>query len=322
MNKNHIRYNMKKHSKNFLQWRGVHRKLCLLVASLSCLLFLLAISFLPNRTVPTSHAAAPRSSESSLYTDTVIIMDNIDQIGIHDPGGYRFTAAQLYVNLAPSGDNIGLVKIPYSPDQDSKILNLRSMDSDGKKQVNQALGSFGPVDHSHKIAYFTPALKAAGDILKQTGSDQNRKYIVLVTDAVALSGDQNPCPASAGQLYHNWFCTAGDLEAQGIHLILLGFTRQGDEAALTPTKNYIENHGGTVLQIEDGDNVAQRLAQTYTEILTRTHPNIFLANFNGTPNTIQISPQDRLTDLTFVGVGASGTSLAQIETPTQGNIAG
>jgi hypothetical protein len=201
------------------------------------------------------------------------------------------------------------------------MLDLQPMDGNGKTQLNQKLGSFGKVDPGPN-AYFVPALQNASSILQKDNTSQNRKYIVLVTDAVALSADADPCPASQGQQFHNWFCTAGALEQQGIHIILLGFTKPGDEPKLVPTKNYLEQHGGTVLQIEDGDNVAQSLAQTYTELLTRTHPNIFSAVFNGTPSSVQIAPSDKLTDLTFVSVGATGTSLADIQTPTGEHIAG
>jgi hypothetical protein len=304
----------------FIKFWRMNRKISILGTSIVIFLLLLGLAFFPGKNLSVSHAATSVTG-SSLYTDTVIIMDNINQISIHDPHGYRYTAAQLYVNLAPSGDNVGLVKIPSSPTENPKILGLQSMDANGKALVNQKLGSFGPLD-PNPTAYFTPALQTAGAILQQSSSPQNRKYIVLVTDAVALSGDQNPCPASAGQDFHNWFCTAGALEDQGINLILIGFTKPGLEDALLPTKTYLEAHGGTVLQVKDGDDVAQRLAQTYAELLTRTHPNIFLANFAGTPDTIQISAQDKLTDLTFVGVGVTGTSLSDIQTPTQENIAG
>ena len=267
----------------------------------------------------TNHAATHQAADSSFYTDTALVIDNVNLIQTHDPQGYRYTAAQLYVNLAPAGDRIGLAEITSSPTP-KKILDLQNMDSNGKTLVNQKLNSFGPVD-THPTAYFTPALQAAKDILTNGNTDTNRKYVVIVTDVQALSGDPGPCPDSPDQ-YHNWFCTARDLESAGITVILIGFSKPGSEGEFTRSKDYIQSHGGIVLQVDDGANVAERLAQTYTELLTRTHPNIFLGKFNGTPNTVTIGADDKLIGLTFMGLGPLDTSLSDIETPTNQQIAG
>ncbi len=301
---------------------GVSRsKVCMLACAIIFgILINIAITIFINKgTIYASNILKNQHLNNTLYTDTVIIMDNVDQIRTHDPNGDRFTAAQLYVNLAPVGDRLGLVEITSSPTP-KKILDLQDMNSQGKALVNQKLGSFGPVD-THPTAYFTPALQAAKDILQQGSDRNNRKYVVIVTDVVALSGDKEQCASSPDQ-YHNWFCEAGNLEQQGITVILLGFSKPGSEDALKPTSDYINAHGGTVLPVADGADLAQRLAQTYTELLTSTHPNIFLAKFSGTPDTLTIGAEDKLTNITFVGLGPVGTSVVDVQTPANEHVAG
>jgi hypothetical protein len=99
----------------------------------------------------------------------------------------------------------------------------------------------------------------------------DRKYIIIFTDALALSGDQGACPASP-DAFHNWFCTVAALQQQGISVVLFGFTQPGSEAGLQPTKQYLKAHGGTALQVNGGVNFAQYLTQAYSTMLTHILP--------------------------------------------------
>jgi hypothetical protein len=222
-----------------------------------------------NTVLPPKTASVSTARITSAV-DIVIVMDNVSHISNSDPRGDRYSAAQLFVNLAPIGDRIGVVSITGSPTP-RKILDLQDLrNSSDKELINSKLSSnfFGPVD-ANPTAYFTPALQAAGDMLG-LAPRTDLKYAIIFTDAVALSGDQNACPASPDS-FHNWFCEVGTLEQQGISVVLFGFTTPGSEADLLPTTQYIGAHGGVVLQVSDGAGLVQYLTQVYDELLMRNH---------------------------------------------------
>lgn len=242
-------------------------------------------SVLPHQT--TSHPAAgskattlSTSSPITSAVDTVIVMDNVNRIGDFDPQGNRYTAAQLFVNLAPDGDRVGIVRISSAPTT-IKILGLQDIRSGSDKElIKSKLSSnfFGPVD-PNPTAYFTPALQTAGDMLRLAAA-ADRKYIIIFTDALALSGDREACPASP-DAFHNWFCTVAALQQQGISVVLFGFTQPGSEAGLQPTKQYLKAHGGTALQVNGGVNFAQYLTQAYSTMLTHILPTSYIEYIAG-----------------------------------------
>src|SRR2546426_8639323 len=81
-------------------------RLWLIVIDITMLL--LPLSSLHNSSVALA-ATSQAGDASSSYADTVIIMDNINEIKSHDPTGVRFSAAQLFADMAPRGDSIGVV---------------------------------------------------------------------------------------------------------------------------------------------------------------------------------------------------------------------
>jgi hypothetical protein len=264
--------------------------------------------------------------DTSSFADTVIIMDNINEIKSHDPTGVRFSAAQLFVDMAPVGDSIGVVRIPSSSTPSPvQLLGLTNIQSDSdraliKSKLSQSQPIFRNVDPG-PTAYFVPALQTAGKMLNNV-QDNNRKYIILVTDTVALSGDPESCSASPDE-FHHWFCTVNQLEKEGISVILFGFTTPGPQAQhdLQPTKTYIEQHGGIVLQVEDGAGMPA-VAEEYATLMTRIHPNIFEAVLSPNTSDINVSAENRLTTLTFVALSGTTTSLVQVQDPSGDNVAG
>jgi hypothetical protein len=227
----------------------------------------------------TKSAATPAASPA---TDAVIVMDNVNQIDNFDPQGQRFAAAQLFVSLASIGDRIGIVRITSSPTP-AKILDLQTIkNSSDPEQIQSKLSGtfFGPID-PNPTAFFTPALQTAGNMLRlEPATDQ--KDILLITDAVALSGDQNTCPGSPDN-FHNWFCVVNTLKSQGISVVLLGFTRPGSATELPTAKRYIEAQGGKVLQIADGDNLPEELSRVFSALLSPGSQNSLSKNLGRGP---------------------------------------
>jgi hypothetical protein len=180
----------------------------------------------------------------------VIVVDNISEIQSHDPMGARFQGAQMLVDQAPAGDRIGVTRIPSS-DKPSpvKVLDLTTIPNDNERNMVKHMltqSFFGPVDPG-PTAYFVPAFQTASQMLL-SAQDTNPKSIIVMTDALAQSGNQEPCPA-ASDPYHQWFCEIPKLEAHRISLVLFGFTTPGNEAEFQAIQQYLRNHGATALQV-------------------------------------------------------------------------
>jgi hypothetical protein len=303
----------------FLRFVG-SSSLLLLLLFISSTVSSSALSFLPSTA---AHAASRQVADISSYADIAIVVDNINKIKSHDPAGVRFSAAQIFVDQAQPGDRIGVVRIPSSDKPAPvKLLDLTAIhNGNDRNAVKQVLTQsfFGPVDPG-PTAYFAPAFQTASQMLL-SAQDSNRKYIIVVTDSIAQSGDQEPC-SSASDQYHQWFCEIPKLESNNISVILLGFTTPGSETELQPTRQYLQEHGGIVLQVEDGAGLAE-VAQKYTDILARIHPNVFYASLNSVPGALTIGSQDQLSSLTFVVLGGSGVnpSLSSLIAPGGNNVA-
>jgi len=227
-----------------------------LVGFACLILFLLFIFNTGSPSASASHHSTVVNSamhlavNTSSHADIVIVIDNINEIKSHDPTGARFWAAQMLVDQAQPGNRIGVVSIPSS-DKPSpvKLLDLTTIQNDNDKNtVNHVLTQsfFGPVDPG-PTAYFVPAFQTASQMLL-SAQDNNRKYIIVMTDSIAQSGDQEPCLFASDQ-YHQWFCEIPRLESQNISVIFFGFTIPGKEAEIQPTQQYLQQHGVIVLQV-------------------------------------------------------------------------
>ena len=194
--------------------------------------------------IPSPAAFTPSSA------DIVLVIDNINEIQSHDPTDGRFMAARIFVNQAPLGDRIGVVRIPSS-DKPSpvKLLDLTTIrNSNDRNIVEQVLtpSFFGPVDPG-PAAYFVPAIQAAEQMLLSV-QDKHPKYIIVLTDSLMQSGDHKPCAAAPDQ-YHQWFCEIPMLESQHISVIVFAFTTPGREAELQPMRQNLKQSGAILLQV-------------------------------------------------------------------------
>ena len=227
-----------------------------LVGFSSLILFLLSTFGTRSTSASASHQsmvvnpAMRLAIDTSSHADIVIMVDNINVIKSYDPVGARFIAAQLFVNQAQPGNRIGIVRIPSS-DKPSpvKLLDLTTLQNGSvRSTVKQALTQsfFGPVDPG-PTAYFVPALKTASQMLL-SAHDTYRKYIIIMTDAIAQSGDQEAC-SSVSDRYHEWFCEIPTLESHNISVILFAFMTSSSKTELQPTRQYLQQHGGIVLQV-------------------------------------------------------------------------
>lgn len=203
--------------------------------------------------------------------DAVIVVDDVNLISTYDPGGDRFAAARLFVSLAPVGSRIGIVRITGSSTPRT-ILSLQAINSSSERNAVEgklSAASFGSVDSS-PTAYFMPALQTAATMLGGLPAT-DRKYVILITDELAYSGDQNACP-SAPDIDHHWFCEVNLLHQQKVPVVLVAFTNPGGSILLE--KQYIEARGGTVLPVTDNTNLIQYLTPIYTDLLTGNLPNV------------------------------------------------
>jgi hypothetical protein len=209
--------------------------------------FALAASQTSARPIPPFPPVQPLETVSS-HVDIVLVIDNVGEIKTYDPAGARFLAAQMFVNQAQLGSSIGVVEITNS-NQATALLNLTPIQNDNdKKTVRQVLKQsfFGAVDPG-PAAYFVPALQTASQMLLSTQANDH-KYIVVMTDSLAQSGDSEPC-ASAPDQFHQWFCEIPTLQSEEISVILFGFTTPTNLAMPQSMPRYLEQYGGTALQV-------------------------------------------------------------------------
>ncbi len=214
----------------------------------------------------TTRHSLSHTAKSITPVDVVIVMDNVDQIATYDPQSKRFQAAQLLVNMISSGNEVGIVRIT-STDKPVPVLPLQALHTrEDRDRVNNLLteNSFGPVDTT-PVAYFTPALEMAGNMLISSPAS-HRKVILIFTDALAFSGDQNACMGSP-DAYHHWFCEIKSLNQQGIVVSLLGFTTADNEAILRPVQRFFKAQGGLTLPVIDIDNLPAQLSGAYRTVL-------------------------------------------------------
>jgi hypothetical protein len=187
---------------------------------------------------------------ASSHVDIVLIIDNVGGIKAHDPAGARFLAAQMFVNQAQLGSRVGVVRITSSgKPSPTKLLNLTTIQNDNdKKVVRQVLKQsfFGAVDPS-PTAYFVPALQTASQMLL-SAQDNNHKYIVVMTDSLAQSGDQASCLPAPDQ-FHQWLCEIPTLQKEEISVILFGFTTPTNQAMSQLMQQYLKQYGGMALQV-------------------------------------------------------------------------
>jgi len=221
----------------------------------------------------TSPTAQHTPASTAPIVDAVIVVDNVDLISTYDPLGDRFAAARLFVSLAPLGSRIGIVRITGSPTAKT-LLNLQAINSSSERNAMEGKlsdKSFGSIDTS-PVAYFTPALQTAATMLGRFPAS-DRKYVILITDELGYSGDNNACLASP-DVYHHWFCAVNLLHEQGVPVILIAFTNPGLGGSIATEKQYIEALGGTVLPVTDNAKLGQSLAPVYNQLLAGMRPKV------------------------------------------------
>lgn len=207
----------------------------------------LAASQTSTRPIPPRSSVQPLVTTSS-HVDIVLVIDNVGEIKAYDPAGARFLAAQMFVNQAQLGSNIGVVKITSS-NTAAALLNLTPIrNNNDKKTVRQVLKQsfFGAIDPG-PVAYFVPAFQLASQMFLSMQANDH-KYIVVMTDSQAQSGDSESC-ASAPDQFHQWFCDIPILQSENISVILFGFTTPTNLAMSQSIPQFLEKHGGTALQV-------------------------------------------------------------------------
>ncbi|GHO93824.1 hypothetical protein KSF_038720 [Reticulibacter mediterranei] len=265
----------------------------------------------------TASSSHRQATDSASYADTVLVMDNIYRIGDHDPQGYRFDSARLYVDLAPPGDQIGLVEIASSP---LPSLPLEEVSSH-RENIKNAIGRIqqSGVETHNKTAMFTPALQKAGAILGKSPPG-HRKDVVIITDSLALSGDPQPAGCNA-PVEQYWLCEVNALEHQHIAVRLFGFTPPGSESEFASTEAHLRAHGGSATMLVDNTNFPD-LAKVYTDMLVSIHPDMFLATFNNSlPRVITTTNDEYLRRLTVLVLGSGQMTLTTVQTPDRKNVA-
>jgi hypothetical protein len=154
----------------------------------------------------------------------------------------------MFVNQAQFGSSIGVVRITNS-NKATMVMNLTPIQNNNdKKTVRQVLKQsfFGAVDPG-PIAYFVPALQVASQMFLSAQANDH-KYIFVMTDSQAKSGDIESCPSAPDQ-FRQWLCEIPTLQSEEISVILFGFTTPTNLAMPQSMQRYLEQYGGMALQV-------------------------------------------------------------------------
>jgi len=127
--------------------------------------------------------------------DVVLLIDNSGSMATNDPDGLRWSAAQLFVDLAVPGDRLAAVVFAsdVTPLGDAANGALRSVVGPNDRQALKGLlRPRGPIGATNMEG----ALTAALDLLRRTGS-VNRQVVVFLTDGEPDPPQQRPAVEEA-----------------------------------------------------------------------------------------------------------------------------
>lgn len=136
--------------------------------------------------------ASPRAAAAGEIRnlDVVLLIDNSGSMATNDPDGLRWSAAQLFVDLAAPGDRLAAVVFAtdVTPLGNAANGNLHSVTQGGDRQALKALLSRREPGGATNME---GALTAALSLLRSAGS-ANRRVVVFLTDGEPDPPQQRP----------------------------------------------------------------------------------------------------------------------------------
>ena len=134
--------------------------------------------------------AGTRAQSGAHNLDVVLVIDNSGSMASNDPDGLRWSAAQLFVDLADSGDRIAALTFSAEVQLlgESREGDLTRIDDDGSRdRLKSTLGRREPEGATNMDA----ALRAAEELLSDNAVG-NRQIIVFLTDGWPEPESQRP----------------------------------------------------------------------------------------------------------------------------------
>lgn len=153
--------------------------------ALAFLVALAVVLLLAQSPTPQARAQGSRGN-----LDVVLVIDNSGSMGDNDPDGLRWSAAQLFVDLAAPGDRVAAVAFAaeVEPLGDAARGQLTPMgDQQSRDGLKRVLAPREPEGGTNMEA----ALLEAEDLLS-TGDVGNERVIVFLTDGKPDPEDQRP----------------------------------------------------------------------------------------------------------------------------------
>jgi len=124
--------------------------------------------------------AIPKSASANAGSDlsVILIIDNSGSMTGNDPDGLRFTAAQLFVSLLDTGDQVGLIRFSTT----STMLTDGMRIIQGPQDKKTLVDLLARVDEEK----YTDVKAAFEDVarLARTAAPEGKKVIVFMTDGV------------------------------------------------------------------------------------------------------------------------------------------
>lgn len=250
------------------------------IKHLSDILFCITLSLLFGiLLIPQSTAQGTSSN-----LDVILVIDNSGSMKSSDSDGLRWSAAQLFVDLATAGDRIGAIRFSDEVELLGKAKNgdLTPMGSEtSREELIQALSSYNPDGETNMNA----ALRSAENLLANNDIG-NKKVIVFLTDGKPYPESQRPELNKAIQ----------DARNQDIMVfpILLG-----DDADIGVAEQMVHETGSLRQQATNAKQLLEAFGSVYTHALPGRYIDILDLKSN-TTFTFQTNEEQAITAVRIV----------------------
>jgi hypothetical protein len=227
-------------------------------------------------------SSLPAQAQASRGIDFILIIDNSGSMSDNDPQGLRWSAAQLFVDLASPGDRIAAFAfatdvIPLG-DAANGSLSVVS-DTASRQTIKSHLSPRDPTSNTNMEG----ALQAALDLLQKEYSG-NKQIVVFLTDG-------RPTPESQIPNLKNLVQQAGDRKV-AIFPILLGHSTDEDIA-----RQMVNTTGGLSQKVLDQYGLLQSFGKIYTFVRPESYAEVI--SINSSSLSFRTNPDQAITQLSI-----------------------
>ena len=231
---------------------------------------------------PASAAHAGLPSQSSPGLDIVLLIDNSGSMSGNDPQGYRWSAAQLFIDLARPGDRIAgyVFETSVIPLTSGSLQVIGDVNSRQTLKQSFDLGSANKDGATNILLGMRAAMKSLED-----RSAGNEALIVLLTDG-------NPNPSSQVPELEDLVQQAGERQIKVFPILL------GDDIDPALGEKYATWTGGLWQKALTAQDLLSAFSRVFTYIRPERYADVL--NERGGVLSFKTNPTQGITDFSLI----------------------